>query len=205
MKKLKNSRGLTLPEMLAALLIVVILAAGMGTAMKSGGKIYREAVFASDSAALARIFNTTLGDLLRYSCIGTGSGLDIRINGEPDDQGNPVFFLDDQGNILTAEEAGFVFTNPEYGIADGYFCLSDGVPVLRSLRSGGVWELINAGALSNLRIEDFSVTYVPEDSLSETGEKLRGGYFHIRYQICGENDAELTHTVELTVRLMNSP
>lgn len=205
MKKLRNSSGLTLLEMLASLLILVILVVGMGTAMNSGAKLHQEAVFASDSAALARILNTALGDILRYSCNGTDSDLDIKINGQPDDQGNPVYFLDAEGQSLTPEEVGFVFTNPEYGAADAYFCISEGVLVLRSLRDHDMRELVNAGAYPNLLISNFEIVYVPEGSLSDTGEVLRGGYFHIRYHICSEIHRELTHSVETAVRLMNSP
>ena len=67
MKKYFNRSGFTLIEVMTALLITVMLVVAMGTSMSAGMRIYKDATFESDSASMAGILNTALGDILRYS------------------------------------------------------------------------------------------------------------------------------------------
>ena len=67
MKKSRRNSGFSLIELLCALLILVILVIGIGVSMDAGVGIFRDATFEAESATLAGILNTSLGDILRYS------------------------------------------------------------------------------------------------------------------------------------------
>lgn len=197
MKKLRNKKGVTLLEMLAVIGILVILVVGMGSTMDAGADIYQEAIFESDSATLAGILNTAMGDILRYS-------RDVRINEGSLD--NPEMgFVTSDGTFLLPQTVGFVFSNWEYGVLDAYFYTpihedgtSKGVLQMRNLRNANVVELVNTGAYPDLVISNLKVIYTPADT-----EGLRGGYFKISYTIYSEKNSDFQREVETVVRLMN--
>ena len=194
MKKLTNKAGLTLIEMMVALLIMVFLVLGMGVGMDAGSRIYQDAVFESDSATLASTLNTSLGDILRYSReICENDGVLENYNGD----------------YIVEEDVGFVFTNYEYGIQDAYFYTpiyedgtSKGVLQMKNLKNAEVVELINAGTYPNLVVSNFEITYVAAGSNSE-GAAGRGGYFDISYTIYSVKDESKSREVECVIRLMN--
>ena len=196
MSKLKNNSGMTLVEMLCVLLILVILIMGMGSTMDAGTRIYQEAIFESDSATLAGILNTSMGDILRYS-------RDVKIN--EGTVGNPENgFVTSDGTYLLPDQVGFVFSNWEYGILDAYFYTptaadgtSKGVLQMLNLRNANVVELVNTGAYPDLVISNLVVTYVEE------GAAIRGGYFEIEYDIFSEKHSDFKRHVDTVVRLMN--
>jgi len=194
MSKLKNKAGLTLIEMMVALLIMVFLVLGMGVGMDSGSRVYQSAIFEADSAALADTLNTSLGDILRYSC-------EIRKN--------EGVFENFSGDHIVAEDVGFVFTNYEYGIQDAYFHTpvfadgtSKGVLQLKNLKNAEVVELLNAGAYPELVVSNFKITYVAEGTNSE-GAQGRGGYFDVSYTIYRVGDESKSREVSCVIRLMN--
>lgn len=192
MNRRNPKSGMTLMEMLASLLILTLLVTAMGTGMEAARKVYRDAVFESDSAALAAIVNTALRDVLGYA-------ENIRVPEEQDAAGNPV----DDG-------VGFVFTNTAYGLHDVYFQTrtrtddTGGILILRSLRfdetSHSIQEtpLVNQGAYPNLEITHFTVTYAEPGS-----EGKRGGCFSITYTIRNTADPSQTRETETIVRLIN--
>ena len=96
MKKRKHSAGLTLLELLASLLVTTLLVAAMGTGMEAALGSYRDSRFATDSAALESIVNTTLGDILRHARNVQETG------------------------------TGVQFTNGEYGVGNGRIRAEDG-------------------------------------------------------------------------------
>lgn len=193
MRKLTSNSGMTLMEMLASLLILVLLVTAMGTGMDTAQEIYRASIFESDSASLAGIVNTALGDVLRYA-------ENIRVPEGMDAAGNPV----DEG-------IGFVFTNTSYGVRDVYFQTkagddaTGGILTLRSLRFGEgshsilETELVNAGAYPDLEITNFKIAYVEPGA-----EGKRGGYFYITYTIQNSENPIKTRDVETIVRRMNA-
>ena len=187
MKKLKSNAGFTLIEILVALAILVVLVVGMGASMNAGTRIYHEATFESDSASMAGILNTNLGDILRYS-------QDIRVN--------TGSMEDSEGTYHSATKVPFVFTNLEYGIQDAYFEIvsiedSDGVLQMKSLKNTKSMDLVNTGAYPGLKITEFQIEYVPASAT------LRGGYFNVSYKIYSNSDEDLSRDVTAVIRLMN--
>ncbi len=190
MKKLKSKGGFTLVEMLATILILVFLILGIGTGMDSALTIYNEAKFEANSASMADIVNTSLGDILRYAYIRTPN------EGES-------YFIDITNTKVPDVE--FVFTNYEYGVRDAYFYLDkdradgDGVLRLKNLNDSKEVELVNTGAYPKLRITDFSISYVPAQTNS-----ANGGYYEINYTVASTVDSTLTKEVSYVVRSMNA-
>lgn len=194
MKKLRNNSGFTLVEMMAVVLILVIMIAGMGKTMDAGTQIYQDAMFESESATLAGILNTAIGDILRYS-------RDILVNTE--------YFEDASGELIVKERVGFVFTNLEYGIQDAYFYIpmiqgggAQGVLQMKNLRNPEIVELVNIGAYSNLVVSGFQITYVAPGAVVE-GKTVRGDYFLVSYKITSEANEQLTRDVETIIRRVN--
>ncbi len=166
MKKTRANAGFTLMEVLVTLVIMVLLAVGIGIGMNSGTVAYQKSIFDSNSAMLADTLNTSLGDLLRYS-------QDVR----PDGTG------------------GFVFTNREYGVRDGYFCDTDGgIVKIYDSYSKTEMALVNSGAYPDLKITDFSVEFVSTDGES--------GYFDISYKIESTADSSLVRNITTAIRLL---
>lgn len=196
MKKYLNRSGFTLIEMMAALLVMVLLVVAMGTSMTAGMRIYKDATFEADSASLAGILNTALGDILRYS-------EDVTVN--EGTAANPsAGFIDSNGQYIVREEVGFVFTNKEYGIRDAYFYTpiisgseSKGVLQMKNLRNTEIVDLVNTGSYPDLVITNFKITFVVP------GVTQRGGYFSIEYDILSESDDQMQRHVETVVRLLN--
>ena len=195
MKKLKNKGGFSLIETMCALLILVLLVMGMGVGMDAGSKIYRDAVFESESATLAGILNTSIGDILRYA-------IDIRETNDTEKMkyGNDV-------GIPHFEDATlhYVFTSLDYGIQDAYFYVPPhedggymGPLQLKNTRNPNTVELINTGAYPDLLITDFLITYSPR-----IAPGIEGGFFEISYTIYSESDESKSREVETIVRIMN--
>ena len=194
MKKLKNKKGFTLIETMAALLVLVFLVVGMGHGMDAAVRVYASSTFESQSASLAGILNTSLGDILRYSYEVTE---------------NPGIVEDSAHNRISKDDVGFFFTSLDYGIQDGYFytpVLPDGTSMgvlqIKNLRNTDVVELINEGAYTDLVVSNFKITYVAPHAIVE-GSEVRGGYFEITYDIFNANDPTRTRPVEYIVRRMN--
>lgn len=200
MKKLKSKAGMTLMEIMVSLLIMTLLVVGMGTGMTTGMRVYNDAAFEAESASLAGILNTALGDVLRYA--------EVQTIGDPIENG---------GNITQS----FVFTNLEYGVRDVYFVTSaseEGGQAFLKLKSssGAETDLINTGAYPDLSIQDFSIQYCPPASPGTSvtytltfgdGTSIsttEGGFFHISYDVVSLSDTDKTHHAETIVRLMNA-
>lgn len=191
MKKLKSKSGLTLMEMMAALLVMVLLVVGMGTGMDSGMRVYRESKFETDSAALADILNTSMSDLLRYA-------------------------QDIKSTTVTPDGVDFVFTNHDFGVLNGYLLLSeDKTFQIKNEKDERPIDLINSGAYSDdLYIKIRDIEYISQDesgttvpSPDGTGNPIqisRGGFFYIVYDIKSKIDTEKTREVITVVRQMNA-
>lgn len=187
MKKTRKNAGFTLIEMLCALLIMVFLIMGMGVGMDAGSRIYRDATFESDSATLAGILNTSLGDILRFSSVAETAEMRNLPEG------------------FDKTEVPYVFTSLDYGIQHAYFYTpvfedgtSMGVLQMKNLKNDKVVELVNSGAYPDLVISNFEITYSPR-----VAPGIEGGYFDITYTIYDEHDTSKKREVATIVRLMN--
>lgn len=196
MTKNRKNGGFTLLEMMCAMLIMIFLIIGMGVGVNSGLQIYQDATFESESATLAGILNTSLGDILRYS-------IDIRevTTEELLEQGDTVG-IPHADNSVTKR---YVFTSIDYGIQDAYFYIpphtdggNKGPVQLKNLRNPAVVELVNTGAYPNLVVSGFTIVYYPRKAPG-----VEGGYFDISYTISSETDTTKTRTVQTIVRVMN--
>lgn len=181
MKRQRKNAGFTLIEMLVALLIMVMLVMGMGVGMDAGSRIYRDATFEADSATLAGILNTSLGDILRYS-------INVREPSASEAEG------------IEDSNVTFVFTSLDYGIQDAYFYESTttGALQMKNLRNAKTVELVNTGAYPDLKVSGFRISYSPR-----VNPGIEGGYFEISYTISSATDPEKTREVQSIVRLMN--
>lgn len=184
MKRCRTNGGFTMIELLVSVVIMVFLLIGMGVGMDSGGKVYRDASFETDSAMLAETLNNSIGDILRYS-------RDVRKN--------EGIFQDAHGNILTRGKVPFLFTNVEYGVQDAYLCLQDNVFEICDLKGSESVELVNAGAYPNLSVKDFKLTYVSpeEDTAGNTG------YAEVSYVIQSLSNPSLSKQISTVIRFMN--
>ena len=66
-KKLASRKGLTLVELLAAIMILALIGVGMATGMTAATQTYERSVFSSETLVLQDTINTTLGEYLRYA------------------------------------------------------------------------------------------------------------------------------------------
>ena len=197
MRKLRSKAGLTLMEMMAALLVMVLLVVGMGIGMDAGMRVYRDSQFETDCAALEDIMNTSMSDLFRYA-----------------ERITPKEKLSSEDQAKLPEKMEFVFTNMEYGVMDGYFQMSgSGMVQVKNLRSSQAIDLVNAGAYPNLTISNLHVKYVSEgatsfeytdvDGVSKTEQISRGGFFCVTYTVESKLDTDKSENIKTVVRQMN--
>ena len=131
-RKRGASLGFTLMEMLAVVVVLVILAAGMTTGLSTATRAYRKSLFVSDSEVLKSTLNTALGDILRYA-------------------------LYEQ----TGENGIVYFSNEHYQVSSGgHFVLSEGKLHIET-GSGDRIRVINSGAYTGLVISTMTVAYDP--------------------------------------------
>ena len=187
MKKQRKNAGFSLIEMMCTLLILVLLVMAIGVGMDAGGKIYKDATFEAESATLAGIMNTTLGDILRYS---------VKVEKLSQQQQADLGVIDQN----------FLFTSVDYGIESAYFYIPPnekggyrGIMQMKSLKDAEVTlDLMNTGAYPDLVISDLSVVYHERKNPG-----VEGGYFDISYHIYCESDETKHREVVHIVRLMN--
>ncbi len=199
----RRKMGFSLIEMLVALMILVFLVLGIGVGMDAGSRIYRDASFETDSAALAGILNTSLGDILRYS---TNTKYIGAVNAENQLSEEEIQKLIDAGGVADTNnpKIEFIISNDSYGIVDAYFSTSSSENVnsgplqLVSLRNGEVKNLVNKGAYPNLDVTNFRITYKPRYNPG-----IEGGYFTISYEIWSKTNSEKVRQVTHTVRQLN--
>ena len=185
LKKMKNRSGFSLIEMLAAIAILSILVTGMGSGINAGVHAYGDAVFYANSRTMGDIVSTALSDVLRY-------GDRIRICPESG------FTTEDASIVVPKEKAGFVVSNYEYGVINGYFEVlqsTDGrnLVYIQDLQNSEPKLLVNTGAYPDLEVKNLKITYEEAES-----------YFDLSFDIFDVSDESQKHEVKTTVRLLNS-
>lgn len=185
LKKMKNRSGFSLIEMLAAIAILSILVTGMGSGINAGVHAYGDAVFYANSRTMGDIVSTALSDVLRY-------GDRIRICPESG------FTTEDASIVVPKEKTGFVVSNYEYGVINGYFEVlqsTDGrnLVYIQDLQNSEPKLLVNTGAYPDLEVKNLKITYEEAES-----------YFDLSFDIFDVSDESQKHEVKTTVRLLNS-
>lgn len=159
-KKLKSKAGMSLMEVMVALLIMVLLVVGMGTGMDAGMRVYGDATFEANGATLAGYLNTALTDVLRYA-------QDIQ---SPAASGDPC-----------------TFTNLELGLRNAYIEPNEnGILYIKSADGEDGFDpkaLVSSGAYAKLIIKSGSFTL-------DYHEDTRGGYFLAEFVIASTDGKE---------------
>lgn len=172
--KVSGKAGMTLIEMLASLLIMVLLAVGMNTGMAAGLRVYQESQEATNRTMLASSINTKLTDILRYAEVKTIKAAD--------------------------NKEIYVFTNLEYGLWDVAFAPDANgiVQVYFYDKDGKIVKetpLINSASYSGFKVSnDFAV---------EPYEDNKGIYFTISYMLINTSDNSSSDPITAVVRVMN--
>ena len=169
--------GMTLMEVLAALLVLTLLVTAMGTSLDLMARAVTSTRFAAESDALASVLQTTLADVLGFA----------------------------ESVRETAD--GLQFSNREYGITNGQLCLAEGKLCVREadsapklLTGSGVYDDLRISDLKILFIpagESGAVTRLDGTEVAE----IPGGVFYITFRI--ENGTGLFRDYETAVRLVN--
>lgn len=73
--KLASRRGMTLTEILAAVLILALVAVGVAAGVSASLRVYRQSVTLSDAQTLSSTLSIALMDELRYAREPDGSGV----------------------------------------------------------------------------------------------------------------------------------
>ena len=204
MKKLKNKAGFTLMEMLVSIFVLVLLVMGIGTSMDSGLQVYKTSNLNANSGILADIINTSLDDLLRYA--------EVQVV----DSTKPTYDAEGTNGV------GFLFTSRDFGMVGAQFVLdADGILKIKGRApsptldnpspTAPVMELVNGGSYSDLKITQFSITYVPKGStmtVTRTDGRVynstEGGFFFVDYEIQNQLDKTQVRSVQTVVRLLNA-
>ena len=192
MKKLKQKQGLTLMEMLAAIVVLVFLTVGINTAMNSSVRVYADSIYQSDSSTLSGILNTSISDILRYASVQTPNDSEIINRGFARDGQ----FKDNHDQLFSTSVLNCVFTNVKYGAQYAYLAQSDPDEDgrsrihIRTLKADEPIEFLNLGAFPDLTVSDFSWAYTE-------------GCFEIRYKIVSIKDESKSTDFLLYVQPMN--
>ena len=158
-KKLSSKAGMSLLEVMLALLILVMLVLGMGTGLSAGVRVYERAALTTSRTMLASDINSKLTDMLRYA--------EVKKTDE--------------------EYPEYVITNLEYGLLDAYFQINaEGVlEVLfwseKGAKTRAPKPVISSGAYGNLRMVNSEGAVVPCAYNPD-------GYFEITYHLVSEGE-----------------
>ena len=167
--------GMTLMEVLAALLVLTLLVTAMGTSLDLMARAETSTRFAAESDALASVLQTTLADVLGFA------------------------------ESVRETDGELRFSNREYGIQDGTLCLEDGKLCVRDaetrpLTGSGIYGDLT---VCDLKIQyippEQSGTITRLDGT--TCADIPGGLFYVTFRI--ENATGLTRDYETAIRQVN--
>ncbi|MEG2176816.1 MAG: type II secretion system protein [Oscillibacter sp.] len=144
--KTRRSRGFTLTETLAAVLILTLLTGVIAVGISAAVRAKTQLLFTSESDLLAATLNTALGDVLHYAT-------------------EPV-----------TEDKTVSFTNANYGVLHGQLLCdaeSGKLYLQPSAAPGDRFTLVSDGAYTNLKVSDFQLAYA--DGLFTGSYTITGG------------------------------
>ena len=153
MRRKRNSRGFTLAETLAALVIVVLLAMSVQMGTMTALRTRTASRFQSESEILATTLNSALGDMLHYATCARydGAGGTVYLN-------NPGYGIVN-GQILTKD--GRLYVNATTGLS-------------ASDPNATLLTLTGAGAYTDLTVSGFKMLYDKDNCLFYGSYEING-------------------------------
>lgn len=153
MKRKRSSRGFTLAETLAALVVVILLAMSVQIGTMTALRARTVSRFQSESEILATTLNSALGDMLHYATCARYDGA-----------GGTVYL-----------------NNPGYGIVNGQILAKDGrlyvnatTGLSASDPNATLLTLTGAGAYTDLTVSGFKMLYDKDNCLFYGSYEING-------------------------------
>ena len=173
-KKLAGKAGMSLMEMIASLLILVLLVVGMNTGLSAGLRVYETSKVTTERSMLASSINTKLTDILRYAEVRTVDGKQLLTNLEYGLW--DVTFEEEEGKIQICfhDKTGKPLKKTTPLINSSSYDDSKGVPIFK--------------------VTNFDIQYIKD---------ANGGYFDIRYKLLNTGDNSSSDFIQAAVRVMN--
>lgn len=136
-KRLMNSRGFTLIEVVVTTLVMVLVALGLSVGTQGAIRAYNSSLFLSESELLINNLDSALGDLLHFA------------------------------EYRSTTDGVVRFDNADYGVRDAYLFLKDGSLYLSGsdAKEAEAAQLINRNAYTTKNIESFTLQYNPATKL----------------------------------------
>lgn len=153
-----KNKGFTLVETLVAIVILLLMTAGLTVGISAAAKTYKQITFTNNSETLRDTINTAFSDVLRYAR-----------NIEVDD-GHVYFSTNDY----------------QAGVISGYVTLdSEGKLMIVNRDDRSVQNaFLNDKTYAGLHLENFTLTYTEADSdANANADADTGGIFTGRYTI----------------------
>ena len=152
----KKNKGFTLVETLVAIVILLLMTAGLTIGISAAAKTYKQITFTNNSETLRDTINTAFSDVLRYA------------------------------RNIEADGQHVYFSTNDYqaGVISGYVTLdSEGKLIIvnrddRSIQN----SLMNDKVYAGLHLENFTLTYTEADADANANAGT-GGIFTGRYTI----------------------
>ncbi len=151
----KKNKGFTLVETLVAIVILLLMTAGLTVGISAAAKTYKQITFTNNSETLRDTINTAFSDVLRYA-----------------------------RNIEVDDHVYFSTNDYQAGVISGYVTLdSEGKLIIvnrddRSIQN----SLMNDKVYAGLHLENFTLTYTEADA-DANADAGTGGIFTGRYTI----------------------
>lgn len=151
----KKNKGFTLVETLVAIVILLLMTAGLTVGISAAAKTYKQITFTNNSETLRDTINTAFSDVLRYA-----------------------------RNIEVDDHVYFSTNDYQAGVISGYVTLdSEGKLIIvnrddRSIQN----SLMNDKVYAGLHLENFTLTYTEADA-DANADAGTGGIFTGKYTI----------------------
>ena len=181
-KKLAGKTGMSLMEMMASLLILVLLIVGMNTGMTAGLRVYETSKITTERSMLASSINTKLTDILRYAEVRKVNDKTLYTNLE--------YGLWDV-TFEVPQKNDSRFSANEEGKVQICFWDKTGNNLVKAT------PLINSSSYSNFKVTDFICHPPGKNPVTNTQ------YCHISYKLLNTGDNSTSDLIEAVVRIMN--
>lgn len=144
-KKLNNSRGFSLTELLVAVAILMLLGVAVTVMVSTGLKVYNDSLYISESRSVQDTINSALSDFLRFASIDST----CEKSASPDADGN---YKLTKGEFLSSSNAkcSLKLNNA------GYIILSN---------ASTDTPILNMGSYAGMYADDFELLFNPDSKI----------------------------------------